>query len=384
MTVTVVGGGVIGASIAYHLALRHVGTTLVTPADGVREPTASWASAGGLKFHNCEPQLAAIAASSLARWPALPAELGDDLGLRLWGSLDLALDDSDLGALRAQREANRGWGIPTEAVKEGDLAAIGAKEVGPIAEGSFVPGGGQASPPAVTAAFLRAAAERGARVLIGSARKLQAHPGGAAVQVDGAWISSDLVVVAAGCWSSGLLDQVGVFLPLRPAAAHMVLTPPTEQRLWPTVSAVSRLLSIKQLPNRAVLIGGGWPARVSPDCSQLQLRPESLERNLGNARRAVPWTGTLPVEKTWCGVDAETPDRLPIVGRVPDLPALYVATGFSLGGFQISPGIGAAVAADLADGVCRDLLSVGPERCAGWSQPALAEFRQQQRIPPAR
>lgn len=381
----VVGAGVIGASIAYQLSLTGCEVVVVGPGTSPQPPMASWASAGGLKFQRLENEAALLTLCASRRWPRLPDELDADIGLRLWGSLDLAVTEDDLPRLRAQLLADRAHGMQVDLLSEEDFAEVGAPVSPLVPAGCFVANGGQADPRATTTAFLAASIRHGGRVLAAEVTTLIVENGrlkGAAT-TEGPQLA-DLVVVAAGHWSRGLLRGVGVELPLRPAGAHMLLSGPVRQTLYPTVSACGRLLSIKQLPSREVLIGGGWPATVDADRGNCRTRPESVSRNLSNAAAVAPWTRELEVERAWSGIDGETPDHLPLIGSVAGLPGLYLATGFSLGGFQLSPGVGEKVAAELVTGDPEVALAgLRPARFDSWDPDLVRTFQLAQRETPA-
>lgn len=384
--VIIVGAGVIGASIAYHLSLEGCEVLVVGPSAVPQPPTASWASAGGLKFQRIEDEAALLTLKCARRWPRLPEELEADIGLRLWGSLDLAASEEDLPRLQSQLEADRARGMQCDLLSGGDFAEVGAPVSPLVPGGTFVPNGGQADPRATTVAFLDASSRNGAQVLAAEVTGLVVESGRIQGVITAAGRrDADLVVVAAGHWSVGLVRRAGTELPLRPAAAHMLLSGPTPLTLYPTLSAVGRLLSIKQLPSREVLIGGGWPATVDADGLSCTTRPESVARNLSSAAAIAPWTEDLDVDRAWCGIDGETPDHLPLIGPLAELPGLYLATGFSLGGFQLAPGVGQLVAAEIVAGEPQVALGrLRPDRFAGLELSQIRAFQTALRETPER
>jgi sarcosine oxidase subunit beta len=382
--IAVIGAGVIGASIGYHLSMDGCDVLLVGPAATPQPPMASWASAGGLKFQRIEAETARLTLLSSRRWPRLAEELDSDIGLRLWGSLDLATSAEDLPRLQAQLESDRARGMQVDHLSGGDFAEVGAQVSPLVAAGNFVPSGGQADPWATTTAFLEASSRRGARILATEVRGLMVEAGSVTglITADGRE-GADLVVVAAGHWSAGLVREAGVELPLRPAGAHMLLSGPVPQTLYPTLSAVGRLLSIKQLPSTEVMIGGGWPATVDDDGKTCRTRPESVAGNLQCAAAVAPWTGGLELEHAWCGIDGETPDHLPLIGPVAELPGLYLATGFSLGGFQLAPAVGRLVGDEILGGAAQGGLSgLRPSRFGSFEPGWLSTFQRTQRDTP--
>jgi sarcosine oxidase, subunit beta len=362
---------------------------LVGPTLASQPPThssASWTNAGGLRFQGAGVEIASLAIEASSRWPRLPEELGVDIGLRLWGSLHLAATEADVPRLAAQLEADRAHGMEVQVVSGREFSAIGAPLHPSVPVGNFLAIGGQADPRATTKAFRDAALHHGARSVTSLAVDLITNQGcvSGVITTDGTRLA-DLVVLAAGHWSTGLASGAGMDLPLRPAGAQMLLSDPVPQTVYPTISAVGRLLSLKQLPSREVMIGGGWPATVNPDGASCSTRPLSVARNLSNAALVAPWTAALEVVQAWCGIDGETPDHLPIVDQPQELPGLYLATGFSLGGFQLAPAVGRSVAAEIVGAKPQaELSGLRLARFANLGPAQMTEFRAHQRETPER
>jgi glycine/D-amino acid oxidase-like deaminating enzyme len=111
------------------------------------------------------------------------------------------------------------------------------------------------------------------------------------------------------------------------------------------VSAFERKLSLKQLAGGAYLIGGGWPADI-PDqpANRWTLRDDSVRASLEVARDVHPPTGRSALARGWAGLEAFTPDDLPVLGPVPGVEGLVVAAGFSGHGFALAPVVGDVLA----------------------------------------
>jgi sarcosine oxidase subunit beta len=121
----------------------------------------------------------------------------------------------------------------------------------------------------------------------------------------------------------------------------MLLTEPAPAALGPVVSAFDRRLSLKQLDDGAYLIGGGWPARVTDHAANgYEILEGSVAGSLETARAVYPPLAGLAVAQSWAGLEAFTPDAVPVIGPVPGIAGLLIATGFSGHGFALSPMIG--------------------------------------------
>jgi sarcosine oxidase subunit beta len=150
-----------------------------------------------------------------------------------------------------------------------------------------------------------------------------------------------VAIVAAGAWSATLLGRIGLTLPIETRPLQMLLTAPGAPALRPVLGAFDRRLSLKQLDDGAYLIGGGWPARVTDHAgNRYEILEESVGSSLETARAVFPPVGACALARSWAGLEAFTPDDLPILGPVPGLDGLLVAAGFSGHGFALSPMIG--------------------------------------------
>ncbi|HKX04706.1 MAG TPA: FAD-binding oxidoreductase, partial [Methylomirabilota bacterium] len=115
--------------------------------------------------------------------------------------------------------------------------------------------------------------------------------------------------------------------------------------LGPVLGAFDHKLSLKQLEDGAYLIGGGWPARVTDHAAnRYELLDESVQASLETARAVYPPLAGLALSRGWAGLEAFTPDDLPMIGPIPGIDGLVIAAGFSGHGFALTPMIGDVLA----------------------------------------
>jgi sarcosine oxidase subunit beta len=216
------------------------------------------------------------------------------------------------------------------------------------AGGLWCPIDGQAEAGATVAAFATAAQRLGARLEQSAARRLVSE-GDRVIAVeltDGTQMPCEVAIVAAGAWSAALLAPLGLTLPLQARALQMLLTEPGPAALEPVLGAWQQPLSLKQLGDGAYLIGGGWPAEIMDEPGNAwALRQESVAGNWAIAERVYPPLAELALARGWAGIEAFTPDDLPLIGPVPGRDGLLLATGFSGHGFALTPAVGEILAA---------------------------------------
>ncbi len=358
--VAIIGGGVIGASIAYHVRKLGADCALIDPDPFPREPSATWASAGGVRSQRRDPREWPLTVRAAERWPTLADELGADLGLVSGGHLHVVDNQADTDALEARIAAERRSGIRVERVDAVQLRAM-APGIDPSARAAaYTPGDGQADPRLTGAALRGAVTELGATAHRTRARLVTARGGRVTgVETDDGHVGAAAVVAAAGSWTAALMDNWGIGLPLTMRIAQMILTEADDAALTPTMTWEGKRLSLKQTPAGNYLIGGGWQGIHSPARHSYRLDPAAVRASLATARQAWPRLRELGVASVWCGIESESPDGVPYLGSLADLGApagLHAAVGFSGHGFQIAPAVGEAMAALVTGGDSGGLL----------------------------
>jgi sarcosine oxidase subunit beta len=376
--VLIVGAGVVGSAIAYHLALDGQRVLVVERGAVAQAPAASWASAGGVRRQGRDPAEAALAVDAIARWPTLEQELHADLHYRQGGNLLLAENDAEAELLVGFVQEQHALGFTdVRLLDRQDVRALVPSVGDQVVGGSFSPADGQADPILTTQAFAAAAQRHGATYWTATdCTALRTHGS----RVSGAQtargeVAAETVVLAAGAWSDMLAATVGLRLPIRTRAYQMLRsTPAPPGLLAPVVSAFGRVLSLKQLPDGAFLLGGGWPGDPTPDRRGFTLRQESVDGNWAAACAIVPIVGQQRLERAWCGLEAESIDEIPFVGPVPALDGLVVAVGFSGHGFAIAPAVGRAVADQIAGRPAPALDGLRPDRMSRFDPAQVEQF----------
>jgi len=340
----VVGGGLMGLSAAFHLRRADSGASVTVLERDRVGAAASGASAAGVRAMGRDPAERALALASLARWPDLDRELEAPTGYRRGGGLRIALDEAAWAAVPAWVAEQCADGVPLEVVDAGEAHRIAPGLAPATLGGVHCAIDGQADAMATVRAFASAARRLGAVVDEGGGvRGLVAERGRivAVERADGSRVACETAIVTAGVWTAALLADVGVTLDAKTRPLQMLLTERAPAALGPVVSAFDRQLSLKQLDDGAYLIGGGWPARVTDHAAnRYEIIEESVAGSLETARAVYPPLGGLAVTQRWAGLEAFTPDALPVIGPVPGIAGLLIATGFSGHGFALSPLVG--------------------------------------------
>lgn len=348
--IVIIGGGVVGTSIAWHLARRGAQVTLVERDELAAQ--ASGASAGGVRQVNRDPREMPLAIAAIRRWHTLEEELGADCEFRMGGQLMAAEHEDGIPELHRRVEAQRALGLDLEFLDAAEVRAVAPALAPGIVAGIFTADDGQASAPLTTRAFGAAAEREGAVLRLGTTVTGIETSGGIIIGIatNQGPIACDHLVLAAGAWTPTLAAQLGIHLPFVTMGLQMMAAGPAEPILAPTVGALGRRLSLKQVPNGEFVIGGGWPGDVDLDRRIGTTRMASIAGSIEHSSAILPRLRGLPLLRTWIGLEALCIDEVPVMGLVPGIDNLTIAAGFSGHGFALSPITGQLISELLLDG----------------------------------
>jgi sarcosine oxidase, subunit beta len=376
--VVVIGSGVNGGSIAYHLARQGRKVLVVERAEPAVEPAASWASAGGVRRQGRDPAEARLAIESIERWPSLEEELGADIAYRQGGNLYVGEGEEAPEQIRAfvQRQHENGF-ADVRYVDRGEALEIVPGLNDRVTAASYSPKDGQADPALTTRAFAAAAERHGATYWNGteSLDLLTRGDRVIGVRTSRGPVEAETVVLAAGAWSDDLAATAGLRLPMRTRVPQILISSPGPPgTLVPVLGSLNRRLSLKQLQGGEFMLGGGWPGEASADRRSYTMLDASVEGGWAAGAGLLPAVGQQKIVRRWCGLEAQAIDEIPFIGPAPRLDGLTLATGFSGHGFAIAPAVGRAVADQLAGRPAPELAGLDPSRITSFDPSAVDRF----------
>ena len=350
--VLVIGGGVVGASAAYHLARKGIRVTLIDRADpGQATAAGAGIISPGTSF---KPPAAffSLAFPAVAYYEELLAHLAEDgetqTGYETVGLLHIATNDTeaerlpDLLRLFQERQA--------AGVKNlGEVRLVNSQEtrrlfpaLGPISGAIYTSGAARVDGRLLRDALRRAAQRQGAQIITGSAVLERAGDGDIRVLVNNQAIPSGAVLIAGGAWSSEFAAALRLSIPVYPQRGQILhLTmPDTDTSRWPVVVGFHSHYLLTFPHNRVVAgatreDGPGFDARLTV---------AGVHEVLSEALRVAPGLAGATIQETRIGLRPASADALPLLGRVPGLERVFVATGHGPSGLQLGPYSGALVA----------------------------------------
>lgn len=355
--IIVVGAGIQGASLAFHLARR--GADVLVLERATVAAGATGVSSGFVRMHYdlaSESRLAWASFPYFRDWAAMVGE-GDCAFVRT-GFVQIvpaAFEDS----LRANVETQRGIGIATVLVGREELAAIAPGIVtDDVVVAAYEPESGYADPSGATTGFLAAARRHGTRLIQGCrVQAINVESGRVTgVATERGRFDAPIVVDAAGAWAAELAATAGVDVPVQPWRHNTTFFGLPAGRVTDFPIVMDRIGSVYFRPEgrELMLVGletenerGGSPDRPLAGVPDMIIQ-EMIERVCNR----MPWMDGGTYRTSHVGQDAVTPDQRAILGGVgpagPD--GLYLACGFSLTGFKTAPATGASLAELILDG----------------------------------
>jgi glycine/D-amino acid oxidase-like deaminating enzyme len=352
----VIGGGVIGASIAYHLARLGQRRVLLLDRGRLGEGTTAQSSCI-LRTHYTVPENVRLARASWRAYADFAGYLDDreaDCGLVRCGYLIAAPPGERSAALAAALAAQRGFGIRAETVD-----APAARSLLPIASFGddeligYEPDAGYADAYLVTSALARNARRLGVTLRENTEVTGLAIAGGrvAGVACGSETIGAERVVSVQNVWSGELARWTGVALPLA-IERHSVISlearaaPYTRQMPVFKDLAAPGLLYYRCYGGAQMLVSEGTPgeALASPDTEQADVPLDKVIDVGEQVARRFPAYAEAGLASSWTGLYDVTPDWNPVLGPLPGLDGLWLAYGFSGHGFKLAPAVGLLMA----------------------------------------
>lgn len=351
--VVIVGGGAIGVSVAYHLAVAGAGRVLLVE----REPGLGLGStgrcAGGFRHQFSSEINVRLSIESVRMLKAFGSDHGLPLDLHTDGYLFLCRETVTWQAYQAGAAMQRGLGVDVRLLSGPEAGRmIPRLAVGDVLGATFCPDDGIADPAGLTNGYAIAARRAGAIIETGIAATAIRTRGGrvAGIDTSAGLIEAPVVVNAAGVWAPPLAATVGLELPIEPLPRHIAVTAPFRdrpERRTLVIDAETTFYFHRE--GDGVLMG--MPKRGEATTFDTRVDDAFIaDELLPKAVQVYPPLEDASLATTWVGLYEMTPDRHPILGPVTGIPGLYLAAGFSGHGFQHAPIVGKLIAEQILDG----------------------------------
>ena len=347
--VVIIGGGIVGSSIAWHLTTAGCKSVLVIERESAQGKGSTGKSMGGVRAQFSTPINIQMSLYSIPFYARFEEELGHPSGYRDQGYLFVATRDSHLGYLHANLERQKALGLKTVRMLEAAEIRSMLPELrsDDIVGGSFCSTDGFVDPHSAMTGFMARASEQGAMLWKKTGITAIATDSGGIREVETTRgrVATRTVVNASGAWAAQVAKLVGVDLPVEPLRRMLVPSEPFDDfpHSSPMVIDMSNGFHFRP-EGRGFLLAWNDPEETSG--YKTDVEPEFIEKILTRAANRVPVFENLPVnpKRAWAGLYEMTPDHHAILGPVPGVPGFFLANGFSGHGVMHAPATGKILA----------------------------------------
>ncbi|MBE9508984.1 MAG: FAD-binding oxidoreductase [Chloroflexi bacterium] len=371
--VVIIGGGVMGASTAYHLALKGCQNVLLLERESFFGMEATGKCAGGIRYQFGTEINVRLSQLSLPMLDRFEEELDQPIDLRYCGYLFLLTDEADAAVFEQNVEMQHRLGVETQWLEPDEIAAmVPLLNLEGVLAGTFHGRDGLADPNSVVQGYVSGARRLGAKLLNDVEVTSIRVEGGRVrtVVTDQGEIATPVVVNAAGPWVGEIGKMAGVDIPIVPVRRQIVVTSPIPE-IPPdfpfTIDFAQSLYFHREGPG--ILTGMSNPGEIVSFDQSLDDDWELV--HLEAAMKRLPILEKAGLASHWAGLYENSPDAHPILGRIPDVEGFYCIGGFSGHGFQHGPACGLLLAEEILDGKAHTL---------DISQLDLARFREGREI----
>lgn len=342
--IAIIGGGIIGTSIAYYLAQKRAQDVILLEKGMLGEGSTS-KCAGGIRLQFSTEINIAFSLASMETWDHFQEITEVDIGFKKVGYLFLATTEEEWATFQANVKLQRQFGIPVELLSPAEIAYRWPYlKVDDLAGGTFCAVEGYAGPYEALTAFARGARMGGVKIYEGTeVVEIKPEKGKFySLKTNNGDFRARLVVMATGPYAEKTGHLVGLKIPVLPYRRQIFFTAPFP---W--------------LPDQVPLtidFHWGWYFRregmglllsgPKDDFSSFNMHTdyEAMAITAENSLRRVPVMERAQIIRGWAGLYEISPDHHAILGEVPSLPGFFLANGFSGHGFQHSPAVGKVLA----------------------------------------
>ncbi len=362
--VIIVGGGVIGCSVAYHLTKFGWKDVVLLERDQLTSGT-TWHAAGLVSQLGPTATITKIRKYSLDLYKKLEKEVDHSAGLRINGALSIAQTDSRWQELKRQATTAQLYDVDINILNKDEIKRkYPMMKTEDLKGGVLMPGDGAADPSGVTHMLAKAARQGGAKIHEKSpVEKILLRNGRVyGVIVNGKEIKAEYIVLATGMWSRQIGNEIGVSIPLYPAEHFYVITEPIENlsTTLPVIRDFDSSVYFKE--DAGKLLIGIFEGKSIPAFDKTNKVPENFsfgefpenfehfEPYLKNSIQRFPILEKVGIRKFFAGPESFTPDTNSLLGEVPEIKNLFVSCGLNSVGIGTGGGVGKVTAEWLMTG----------------------------------
>jgi sarcosine oxidase, subunit beta len=343
--IAIIGGGIVGSSIAYHLTANGCRNVLVLERESAQGKGSTGKSMGGVRAQFSTPVSIQMSLYSIPFYASFEERLGYPCDYRPQGYLFCATSDSHMAYLRANYAQQVKMGLKSVRLMQGGeiRGMFPQLRADDIVGGSFCSTDGFVDPYSAMTGFITSAVEHGATLWKNTTVWGFTRDAGGIVSIETSrgTVTTRKVVNCAGAWAAEVAGFVGVDLPVTPLRRMLVPSEPFAEfpHTAPMIVDMSNGFHFRP-EGRGFLLAWNDPEETTG--FNMDFDPAFVEKILIRAADRVPCFANLPInpKRAWAGLYEMTPDHHPILGEVPEVPGFFLANGFSGHGVMHAPATG--------------------------------------------
>jgi sarcosine oxidase subunit beta len=361
--VVIIGGGVIGLSIAYHLALKKAGRIILFEKGQLGEGSTS-RCVGGIRTQFSTEINIRFSLESLKTFEQFEEEFGINPEFKRIGYLFLATTEEEMEVFKQNINLQKKFNIPVELIHTDEIKTRWPYlKTDDLLGGTFCPLDGYAGPSETLSGFAMGAKRAGVKIYEGvEVKGISLAKGMMGIKTKDEEITTPIVVNAAGPYAASVGEMAGIKIPVKPLRRQIFITAPFHltDRPIPLTIDFHRGWYFRQEVDGFLLSG---PLDLKSSFN-LNVDYEAMAEASENAMDRVPILEKARIARGWAGLYEISPDHHAILGKVPEIEGFILANGFSGHGFQHSPAVGKVIAELIVDGEATtiDISSLSIER----------------------
>lgn len=350
--VVIIGGGIMGTSTAYHLARKGAGRVVLIEKQPFFGMMSTGQCAGGIRHQFSTEINIRFSIESIRMLERFPEEMDQEIDLRFVGYLFLLTHEEDVATFQQNVALQHRLGVMTEWLSPEEIARrVPVLNLEGVLAGTFYHRDGLADPSSVVQGYVKNARRLGAQLFTETeAIGIRVEKGRiVSVQTNRGEIFTPVVVNACGAWAPIIGRMVGIDIPIQPIRRQIVVTTPIPELPpdFPFVIFFREALYFHR-EGEGILTGKSNPNETPG--YKLDVDPEWELVHMEEAMYRLPLLEKAGLLTHWAGLYEVTPDRNPIMGRVPGVEGFYIVAGFSGHGFMHGPIAGLLMAEEIVDG----------------------------------
>lgn len=350
--VVIIGGGIMGCSIAYHLTRKGIRNVVLLEKEAMLGTGATGRCSGGFRHQFSTEINIRLSQESVRMMQAFPEEVGEEITFHQDGYLFLLTEAGAWESFRRSAELQRRLGVPVELLGSEEILRLNPNlSLEGVLGATYCSKDGISDPLGILHGYAKRAREAGVEICMEAEVVEIERQGGtvSGVRTRAGRIAALVVINAAGPQAGLVGDMAGVEVPVRPTRRHVFVThgfPGSPPDHLMVIDFPSTFYFHKE--GDGVLMGMSDPSE--PYSFVQSVDWTFLERLVPVAVHRYPVLAQAKVARSWAGLYEMSPDAHPILGEAPELPGFFIAAGFSGHGFQQGPVVGKLISELVADG----------------------------------